>query len=83
MKQSTNPNYTKAGDIKSSIHSQDDAFSVSSSAIQKGNKLSTVFHKYKRKMSSKNEEDRPEKKKSRAYSVLSNGLFKIPEEEEF
>lgn len=33
-------------------------------------------------MSSKNEEDKHENR-SRVYSVLSNGLFKIPEEEEF
>jgi hypothetical protein len=50
--------------------------------MQDKKELSTIFHQYKKKQDISSSNSYADKKQSKAYSVLSNGLFKIPEEEE-
>lgn len=80
LRQSTDKRNDLTGSYggKKSNKSEEDTFSHSSFNINNMQSVSTIFHKYKQKQTMSASKG-PEKKKSKAYSVLSNGLFKIPE----
>lgn len=70
--------------MKRSNTGSDDTYSISSFSVQNKKDSSTIFHVQKKKLEVKLSNSQiGSKKHSKAYSVLSNGLFKIPEEEEF
>ena len=60
--------------------SEEDVFSISSSLIRQ-RKDSTIFHKVKEKFTNPSLKESNVDQELKEKSILSNGLFKIPEED--